>query len=86
MAVFKVGDRSEEVASIQADTLVIHGADDGLIPPAHGEHTAELIPSSRYMLFDNMGHNMPSELMPDLLANMTGHINRVESRLAGPGL
>jgi pimeloyl-ACP methyl ester carboxylesterase len=83
MAVFKVGDRSDEVANVQADTLVIHGADDGLIPPAHGEHTAQLIPSSRYVLVDNMGHNLPSEILPDLLANMTHHINRVEARLAG---
>jgi pimeloyl-ACP methyl ester carboxylesterase len=85
MAVFKVGDRSDEVANIQADTLVIHGADDGLIPPAHGEHTAQLIPSSRYVLVDNMGHNLPSEILPDLLANMTHHINRVEARVAGAG-
>jgi pimeloyl-ACP methyl ester carboxylesterase len=85
MAVFKVGDRSDEVANIQADTLVIHGADDGLIPPAHGEHTAQLIPSSRYVLVDNMGHNLPSEILPDLLANMTHHINRVEARVVGAG-
>lgn len=86
MAVFKVGDRSAEVATIEADTLVIHGADDGLIPPAHGQHTAELIPSARYVIFDNMGHNLPSEIMPDLLANMTRHINRVESSAAGAGI
>ena len=79
MAVFKVGDRSAEVATIQADTLVLHGVDDGLIPPAHGEHTAELIKGSKYVLFDGMGHNLPPAVIPDLIANMTSHINAVEA-------
>jgi pimeloyl-ACP methyl ester carboxylesterase len=79
MAVFKVGDRSAEVATIQADTLVLHGVDDGLIPPAHGEHTAELIKGSKYVLFEGMGHNLPPAVIPDLIANMTSHINAVEA-------
>ncbi len=78
-AVFKVGDRSVEVASIQAETLVLHGADDGLIPPAHGEHTAEMIKGSRYMLFEGMGHNMPETVVPDLLVNINAHMNRVDA-------
>ena len=79
MAVFIVGDRSAEVATIQADTLVLHGVDDGLIPPAHGEHTAELIKGSKYVLFEGMGHNLPPAVIPDLIANMTSHINAVEA-------
>ena len=79
MAVFKVGDRSAEVATIQADTLVLHGVDDGLIPPAHGEHTAELIKGTKYVLFEGMGHNLPPAVIPDLIANMTSHINAVEA-------
>ncbi len=79
MAVFKVGDRSADVATIQADTLVMHGVDDGLIPPAHGEHTVELIKGSKYVLLEGMGHNLPSAILPNLIANMTSHINRVEA-------
>lgn len=84
MAVFKVGDRSAEVATIQADTLVLHGVDDGLIPPAHGEHTAELIKGSKYVLFEGMGHNLPPAVIPDLIANMTSHINAVEAATEAP--
>ncbi|MGB2259866.1 MAG: alpha/beta fold hydrolase, partial [Porticoccaceae bacterium] len=83
MAVFKVGDRSPEVATIQADTLVMHGVDDGLIPPAHGEHTAELIKGSKYVLLEGMGHNLPTGVLPDLIANMTNHISRVEGVKSG---
>lgn len=84
MAVFKVGDRSAEVATIQADTLVLHGVDDGLIPPAHGEHTAQLIKGSKYVLFEGMGHNLPPAVIPDLIANMTSHINAVEAATEAP--
>jgi pimeloyl-ACP methyl ester carboxylesterase len=84
MAVFKVGDRSAEVATIQADTLVLHGVDDGLIPPAHGEHTAELIKGSKYVLFEGMGHNLPPAVIPDLIANMTSHIDAVEAATEAP--
>jgi pimeloyl-ACP methyl ester carboxylesterase len=86
MAVFKVGDRSAEVATIQADTLVLHGVDDGLIPPAHGEHTAELIKGSKYVLFEGMGHNLPPAVIPDLIANMTSHINAVEAATEAPAI
>ena len=83
MAVFKVGDRSPEVATIQADILMMHGVDDGLIPPAHGEHRAELIKGSKYVSLEGMGHNLPIGVLPDLIANMTGHISTVEAAKAG---
>jgi pimeloyl-ACP methyl ester carboxylesterase len=59
MAIFKTGDRSDEVATIAAPTLVLHGADDGLVPPEHGRHTASLIPDSHFLLIEGMAHDMP---------------------------
>ncbi|MDA9918826.1 alpha/beta fold hydrolase [Porticoccaceae bacterium] len=85
MAVFKVGDRSAEVATIRAETLVMHGVDDGLIPPAHGEHTAELIKGSKYVLLQGMGHNLPAAVIPELISNMTRHINSVEAARGAAG-
>ena len=43
MAIFKSGDRTEEVGSITSPTLVIHGSEDPLVPPEHGVHTAEQV-------------------------------------------
>ncbi len=40
-------------------TLVIHGRDDTLIPPAGGQRTAELIPSASLLLLADMGHDLP---------------------------
>lgn len=81
MAVFKVGDRSVDVATIQADTLVLHGVDDGLIPPAHGEHTAQLIERSEFILLEGMGHSMPDAVMPKIISSLTGHMNKVEASM-----
>jgi len=79
MAIFKTGDRSDEVATIAAPTLVLHGADDGLVPPEHGRHTASLIPHSRFLLIAGMEHNMPEDIIPLLVDEMTGHMDDVEA-------
>ncbi|EPY42167.1 hydrolase-like protein [Angomonas deanei] len=36
--------------------LVIHGAQDLVVPPAHGYRTAEMIAHSRLLIFKSMGH------------------------------
>ena len=79
MAIFKTGDRSDAVASIVAPTLVLHGADDGLVPPEHGRHTASLIQESRFLLIEGMAHNMPEDIIPLLVDEMTGHMDAVEA-------
>ena len=79
MAIFRTGDRSRDVATITAPTLVLHGADDGLVPPEHGRHTAELIQGSDFLLIDGMAHDMPEAIIPILVTEMTSHMNRVEA-------
>jgi pimeloyl-ACP methyl ester carboxylesterase len=78
LAVMDRGDRSEEVKTIKAPTLVLHGADDALLPPPHGEHTASLIEGSKLVIFQSMGHNMPDEVVPELLKNMIEHMRAVD--------
>ena len=79
MAIFKTGDRSDEVATIAAPTLVLHGADDDLVPPEHGRHTASLIPDSRFLLVEGMAHDMPEDIIPLLVGEMTDHMDAVEA-------
>lgn len=79
MAIFKTGDRSDEVATIAAPTLVLHGADDGLVPPEHGRHTASLIPDSRFLLVEGMAHDMPEDIIPLLVDEMTDHMDAVDA-------
>ena len=79
MAVFKTGDRSDAVATITAPTLVVHGAEDALLPPPHGAHTAQLIAGSELVVYDSMGHNIPDEVLPKLLQEMTLHMKAADT-------
>lgn len=74
MAIFKSGDRTAEVATITVPTLVLHGADDTLLQPAHGLYTAEVIPGAEIEIFAGMGHNIPDPVLPLLLARMVEHM------------
>ena len=56
--------RVAKLQVISVPTLVIHGADDALLPPAHGEDTARHIPGAGYELVQGMGHNIPDALAP----------------------
>jgi pimeloyl-ACP methyl ester carboxylesterase len=78
MAIFSSGDRSNEVKRITADTLIIHGEDDGLVPPSHGEHTASLIKNSKIVIFKDMGHNIPPPVLPKMLSAMTKHMQSAD--------
>jgi pimeloyl-ACP methyl ester carboxylesterase len=60
------------LAEIAAPTLVIHGADDPLFPPAHGEALAREIPGAKLLVIDRLGHELPpsawDEVLPALIA------------------
>ena len=69
-AIFHAGDRSEQVKNINVKTLVQHGANDPLLPPDHGRHTAELIEGSKLVIYQGMGHNLPPEVLPTVISDM----------------
>ena len=79
MSILKTGDRTREVATITSPTLVIHGEEDMLLQLAHGQHTAETIVGSKLVTFENMGHNIPKDVLPKLLNSMIEHLKYVES-------
>ncbi len=74
MAIFAAGDRSERLKTINANTLVLHGRDDGLLPLEHGQYTHELIPDSTLVIYDGMGHNLPAQVVPKMVSDITQHI------------
>ena len=84
MAVFKAGDRSDAVATITAPTLVVHGAEDTLLPLPHGAHTAQLIVGSELVVYDSMGHNIPDDVLPKLLQKMTLHMQEADTAAMTP--
>jgi pimeloyl-ACP methyl ester carboxylesterase len=60
------GSRTDRLAAIDAPTLVIHGADDPLLPAECGEDTARHIPGARFLPVAGMGHNIPDALAGEI--------------------
>jgi len=58
IAVLASGDRSKDLATIRAPTLVLHGDRDPLVPLAGGKDTAAKIPGARLRIIAGMGHDM----------------------------
>ena len=75
-AVVATGDRSELLQSISVPTLVIHGADDPLIPVAAGEDTAAQIPNAELKVISGMGHDLPPALVPEVADIVCDFIQR----------
>jgi pimeloyl-ACP methyl ester carboxylesterase len=73
-AVVKDGSRVSRLKQISVPTLVIHGADDPLIPCAGGEDTARHIPGAELQLVPGMGHNIPRALAFDIVARVVEFI------------
>jgi proline iminopeptidase len=62
LAILASGDRRPQLARIESPTLVIHGADDPLLPVAAGVDTARHIRSARLEVIAGMGHDFPPAL------------------------
>jgi len=66
-AVMADGSRRDRLRRLAVPTLVIHGADDPLIPLAAGRDTAAAIPGARLEVVAGMGHNIPPALAPRIV-------------------
>jgi pimeloyl-ACP methyl ester carboxylesterase len=73
LAVMASGDRVDLLKTVAVPTLVIHGAEDPLLPPDCGRDVATLIPGARFDLIPGMGHDVPDELATDLAARVARH-------------
>jgi pimeloyl-ACP methyl ester carboxylesterase len=69
------GSRAEALTTLDVPTLVVHGLDDTLINPSGGRRTAELVPGSRLLLVEDMGHDRPPALWPHLVDVIAAHTN-----------
>lgn len=56
------GDLRPRLKTITLPTLVIHGADDPLVPPACGKDIADNIRNATLMIVEGMGHELPPQL------------------------
>lgn len=59
--------RNEILSHVHCPALVIHGANDPLIPVEGGRDTAESIPGARLVIVPGMAHDFAGGLLPILL-------------------
>ena len=79
LAICAMKDLQDLIKTVSVPTLVVHGADDNLIPPEAGRQTAELIPGAKFKLVDGMGHDIPPALGKPLSAIVIDHIRSAEN-------
>jgi proline iminopeptidase len=79
LAIIASGDRSADLESIAAPTLVIHGSADPLVPVKHGIDSARKIRGATLKLIPGMGHDLPPGALPILCEALLGHLR--ESRI-----
>ncbi len=77
VAILSHGNRKPRLNSVAAPTLVIHGAEDPLVPLEAGKDTAEAIPGAELLIIDRMGHCLPREAWPQIIKAIVEHIQKV---------
>ena len=75
-AVIASGSRAEALASLAVPSLVIHGADDPLIPLAAGQATADAIPGAEMVVVEGMGHDLPPGAWTPIVEAIAAHTER----------
>ena len=76
LAVYASGSRKKTLPSVTAPTLVIHGADDPLVPLAAGEDTAASIPGAKLVVLPRMGHALPLAVWPRVIDEIVELVKR----------
>jgi pimeloyl-ACP methyl ester carboxylesterase len=80
VAIMTAPARNEILKSVTAPALVLHGADDPLVPVDGGRDTAESIKGAELVIVPGMGHDFTEALMPQFITHVGGFLTRVESR------
>jgi pimeloyl-ACP methyl ester carboxylesterase len=79
VAIIASGDRRNLLRKVAAPTLIIHGAEDPLVPVEAGRDTARHIAGAKLMVIDGMGHDLPPTLLPILVEAIAAHCHDSES-------
>lgn len=72
------GDRTERLKAVTAPTVVLHGADDPLVPLAGGQATAKAIAGAELRVIPGMGHDLPPQLYDTLVDAIMAAVTRAK--------
>jgi pimeloyl-ACP methyl ester carboxylesterase len=74
LAILADGSRVDRLRAIKAPTLLIHGAEDPLVPAANSEDLARAIPHARLVIVPGMAHDLPPSKTPEMVATIAAHM------------
>ena len=72
--------RNALLRQLRCPALVLHGADDPVIPAAAAKDTAESIPGAELIIVPGMGHDFAMGLVPVYLKHIGDFVSKVEAR------
>ena len=75
-AIAATGDLRVHLANISVPTLVLHGADDPLVPPEAGKDTAANIQGAELLIIEGMGHDLPPAMFGNVVRAITDNALR----------
>lgn len=78
-------DRSARLRGLLVPALVIHGLHDPLVAPSGGLSAAKLLPRAKFVGYAGMGHDLPRELWPDFVREISWHAAAADGRAHAAG-
>lgn len=85
-AIMASGDRREALKKITAPTVVLHGADDPLVPIDGGRDTAANISGAELRIVPGMGHDLPAQVFSAVVEAIEAAAARARSQSTGEAL
>ena len=70
-------DRTSRLHEIKVPALIIHGTEDAILPLDHGVAVADGIKDSKRFIMEGVGHEIPEELLPEIIEEIVANIKRV---------
>jgi pimeloyl-ACP methyl ester carboxylesterase len=78
-AILAAGDRTAELRTITAPTVVIHGTKDRMVRPSGGRATAAAIPGATLVMIEGMGHDFPCAAWDRMIDAIVANTRRAEA-------
>ena len=75
-AILGTRDRIQKVNNIKVPTLIIHGDIDPLVKPKNAFHSHKLIPSSKLLMIENMGHLIEEPVFNKFKDELIQHLDK----------
>jgi pimeloyl-ACP methyl ester carboxylesterase len=82
IAIMASGSRVDLLKTLELPTLVLHGADDPLVPVEAGKDTARHVPGAILKIIPGWGHDIPTELIPTLVEAIATHCQDADRAFA----